>query len=74
MLSEKAPAEKLDDNNQKRLKNYFGNFLYYPIEVDPTIIMALNSLVVVQTNPTIKNAKQVPRFLNYSATYPDKVT
>ena len=36
--------------------------------------MALNSLAAVHTKPTIETAKQVTRFLNYSATRPDKIT
>ena len=35
--------------------------------------MALNSLVVVQTKPTIETTKQITQFLNYSATHPDAV-
>ena len=38
------------------------------------MMMALNSLAAVQTKPKIETAKQVTRFLNYSATHPDSVT
>ena len=54
MLSEKAPAEKLDDNNKKRHQKIVGKFLYYDRALDPTMMMALNSLVAVHTNPKIK--------------------
>ena len=37
-------------------------------------MIALNSLVVVQTKPTIETAKQINRFLNYRATHPDAIT
>ena len=74
MLSEKAPAEKLNENNQKILQKIVGGFLYYAREVGPTMLMALNSLAAVQTKPTIKNVKQITQFLNYSATYPEAVT
>ena len=74
MLSEKETAEKLDENNQQRLKNIVGKCLYYDIEVDPTFLMELNSLAAVQTNPTIETAKQVTQVLNYRATHPDTVT
>ena len=71
MLSEKAP---LDDNNKKRIQKIVRNFLYYARAVDPTMLMALKSLAVVLTKLTTKTAKQVTRFLNYSATHPDSVT
>ena len=42
MLSEKAPSEKLDDNNNKIRQKIVGKFLYYARSVDPTMMMALN--------------------------------
>ena len=74
MLSEKEPAEELDENNQKRLQKIVGNFLYYAIAIDPTIFMALNLLVEVQTKPTIDTTKHPNKLLNYSVTHPDTVT
>ena len=68
MLSEKVLAEELDENNQKRLQNV-GKFLYYP-----TILMVLNSLEAVQTNPKIKNVKQITHFIDYSATHPGAIS
>ena len=53
---------KLNDNNQKRLQKIVGNFLYYDRAVDPTMLMTLNSLAVVQTKPTIQTTKQVTQF------------
>ena len=38
------------------------------------MMMALNSLVAVHTNPIIKTEKQVTQYLNYSTTHPDAVT
>ena len=58
----------------KRLQKTIGKLLYYARAIDPTMLMTLNSLAVVQTNPKIKTAKQVTRFFNYSATYPYAVT
>ena len=74
MLSEKAPAEELDENNQKRLQKIVGKFLYYARAIDPTMLMALNSLAAVQTKPKIETAKQITQFLNYSAIHPDAIT
>ena len=74
MLSEKSPAEKLDENNQKRLQKTVGKFLYYARAEEPKMLMALNSLAAVHTKPTIKTAKQINKILNFSATHPDAVT
>ena len=74
MLSEKAPAEELDENNQKRLQKTVGKFLYYARAIYPTSLMALNSMSAVQKKPTIDTAKQITQFLNYSATHPDAIT
>ena len=49
-------------------------FLYYSRVIDPTMSMALKSLVAVYTKPTIDTAKQIAQFLNYSASYPGVVT
>ena len=74
MLSDKAPAEELDENSHKRLQKIVGKFLYYARAIGPTMLMALNYLSEVQTNPTIDTAKQISQFLNYLATHPDAVT
>ena len=66
MLTEKAPAEKLDDNNQKIIQKCFGRYLYYDRAVDPAMLMELKSLAEVHTKAKIKTAKQLTQFLNYS--------
>ena len=38
------------------------------------MLMVLNSLAAVQTNPKIETAKQVTQFLSYRTTNPDTVT
>ena len=58
MISEKAPAEELDENIQKRLQKIVGKLLYYARAIYPTMLIALNSLEAVHTNPTIKSAKR----------------
>ena len=73
MLSDESPAEKLDENNKKRLQKIVGKILYYAREVEHTILMGLNSLVAVQIKPKIKTARQITQFLNYSATHLDTV-
>ena len=64
----------MDGTNQKRHWKIVGKFLYYDRAMDPTILMTLNSLATVQTKPTIETTKNITRFLNYSASYPDEVT
>ena len=70
MISEKSLAEELDENIQKRLKEIVGKFLYYAKAMDPTMLMALNSLTAVQKKPKIETPKQITQFLNYSTTHP----
>ena len=74
MISEKAPSEELDEHNHKILQKIVGKFVYYTRAIDSTILMALNSLAAVQTNPKIDTAKQITEFLNYSASRPDAIT
>ena len=74
MLNEKKSAEYLDENNQKRLQNIVGKFLYCARAIDSKMLMTLNSLAAVHTNPTIETAKQITQFLNYSASHTDIVT
>ena len=42
MLSEESPAEELDEKNQKR--KFVGKLLYITRAIDPTMLVALNSL------------------------------
>ena len=74
MLSEKVPAEELDENKQKILQTIVGKFLYYSRDIDPKMLMVLNSLVAVQKNPKIETEKQITHFLNYSVTHPNAIT
>ena len=74
MLSEKSPAGEFYEHNHKILQKIVGKFVYYARSIDPIMLVALNSLAVVQTKPTIETAKQITQFLNYSATHPDAIT
>ena len=64
----------MDENNQKILQKIVGNFLYCARVIYPTMLMALKSLEVVQKKTRIETAKQITKFINFSATYPDAVT
>ena len=48
--------------NKKILQKIVGKFLYYARAIDLTVLMALNSLAVVQTKPTLETAKQITHF------------
>ena len=74
MLSEKEWAEQLNKKNQKQHQKIVGKLLYYARAIDPKMLAALKFLATVQTKPTIENTKNITRFLNYSASYPDEVT
>ena len=50
MLSEKEPAEELDENNRKILQKIVGKFLYYTKSVYPKMLMSLKSLATIQKN------------------------
>ena len=66
MLSEKEPAEELDENNKKLPQKIIGKFLYFDRAIDSKILMVLNSLVLVHTKPTIDTEKQESRRLRES--------
>ena len=53
MMNEKKAAEELDTNNQKLLQKIEGKFVYYERAIDPEMLMVLNFLAAVQTNPKI---------------------
>ena len=50
-----------------------GKFLYYDRSVDPTMFMALNSMVAVKTKPTTETTKKTNQLLNYITNHPDAV-
>ena len=45
----------------------YGNFLYYAISIDNTILPALSNISSEQYNATNTTAKQVAKILNYLA-------
>ena len=64
----------MDENNQKRLQKIIEKLLYYARAIYPTMLMALNYLAVVHTNPEIETTKQITQFINYSVTHPGAIT
>ena len=59
---------------KNQLQKIIGKFLYYARYIDPTMLMALNSLAAVQTRKKIETAKHITQLLNYSTSNPDTVT
>ena len=74
ILNEKQLAEELDENKQKRIQKIVGKSLYYARAIYSTMLMAMNSLVEVQTKPTIETANKIAQLLNYSVSHPYAVT
>ena len=50
-----------------------GTFLYYACAVDPTILVALNSIAAEQANSTEATAKSFTQMFNYAATHPEAI-
>ena len=63
----------MDENIQKQLQKIVGKFLYYTGAIYLTMLTALGSMADFHTKPTIETAKEITRFLNYSATHLDTV-
>ena len=58
---------------KKNLQRIIGSFLYYARAVDCTILTAINTMALEQSNPTERTLKRVHQFLNYMATHPNAV-
>ena len=74
IIIDNQPSEVLDVINQKRLQKIVEKFLYCAIAIYVAIFVALHSLAVVQTNPTLYTAKYTTHLLNYCTSHPDAVT
>ena len=55
----------------KHVQLVTGTFLYYSCAINPTMIVALNDIAVVQSKPTQKTLQKCDRLINYAATYPN---
>ena len=62
MLSDKAKYEDLESSHIQRLHIIVGKFLNNARAIDPTMLMAINSMVVLQKNPTTGTAKEITQF------------
>ena len=64
----------IDQLRLKRIQQIIGVFLYYARAVDESMLCALNKLASRQVNPTEELERDVDRFLQYAATYPNGKT
>ena len=74
MVHQAPESPKLAPPEDKTVNQVVGTFLYYARTVDPTMLVALNSISVEQANITEATAKSVTQMLNYAATYPEAIT
>jgi len=66
-------SPKLNKEDKRFIQEVTGTFLFYARAVDPTMLVALGSLAVEQTNPTENTMKKCKQFLDYAATQEDAV-
>ena len=65
---------ELNPEEAKKVQQSVGTFLYYTRAVDPTMLVALNTISSQQSKSTQETAKKLVQILNYAATYPDAIT
>ena len=56
-----------------QVEQIVGTFLYYSLDVDPTMLVALGHLSYQQAKSTAKTYYKVIWFLNYAATHPEAI-
>jgi len=64
-------SDTLDPAARRRVQEVIGVLLYYARAVDPTLLVALNTLASQQANATQATARAVHQLLDYCATHPD---
>jgi hypothetical protein len=67
LVDETAP---LPPDGIKLLQQITGTLLYYARAVDPTMLVALGTIAVQQSNGTGATADAIVQLLNYCATHP----
>ena len=63
----------LDLNDQSKIRQIVGTFLYYARAVDNTMLTALGTIASQQSAPTENTMKTVIQFLNYAASNPNSI-
>ena len=66
-------TEPVDAATKTRIQQIVGSLLYYARAVDPTMLVALNSLSSQQANPTQATVNHVNQLLDYAATHPEAI-
>ena len=61
----------VDSPTKTRIQQIVGSLLYYSRAVDPTMLVALNSLSSQQANPTHATVQHLNQLLDYAATHPN---
>ena len=61
---------KTTPKQTKHVQSIAGTFLYYSRAIDPTMIVALNEIASVQSEPTKITLKKCSQLMDYAATYP----
>jgi len=61
----------LDPAARRQVQEVIGVLLYYARAVDPTLLVALNTLAAQQASATQATARAVHQLLDYCATHPD---
>ena len=69
---DESPAQNPEEANT--VQQVVGKFLYYVRAVDPTILVALNTIASQQLKSTLETAKNMVQLLNYAATCPEDIT
>ncbi len=62
---------KLSPKEIKVIQQVIGSILYYARAVDITVLMALSSIDIEQSNSTTNTMEKAKQLLDYIATYPD---
>ncbi len=66
-------SPKLSPEEIKEIRRVIGSILYYAHAVNITVLMALRSIAIRQSNETTKMMEKAKQLLDYLATYPDRM-
>ena len=64
----------LNPEESNTVQQVAGTFLYYSRAVDPTILLAPNTIAVQQSKRTQEKTNKVVQLLNYASTHPESIT
>ena len=72
-ITEPKISPPLNKEDKKIVQQVVGSFLYYARAVDMTILHALNSIALEQSNPTERTMERVIQLMDYMYTHSDAV-